>query len=130
MMAIVWIEEAVVLALHEEQLAEHGGTVGLRDLSLLRSALTRPQHLAAYGEPDVAALAAAYGYGLVRNHPFIAGNKRVTFTVTELFLMLNGYELMADDLSCVVTMLRLAEGELSEAAFADWIRENLAPVRE
>jgi death on curing protein len=128
--AIIWIEEAVVLALHEEQLAEHGGAVGLRDVGLLQSALARPQHLAAYGEPDVAALAAAYGHGIARNHPFIDGNKRAAFTVTELFLTLNGYELLADDAACVVTILRLAEGRLSEAAFADWIRANLAPVHE
>ena len=129
-MAVVWIEEAVVLALHEEQLTEHGGAVGLRDLGLLQSALARPQHLAAYGEPDTAALAAAYGYGIARNHPFVDGNKRTTFTVTELFLMLNGYELVADDPSCVVTMLQLAEGRLSETRFASWIRANLAPVNE
>lgn len=126
----VWIEEAVVLALHEEHLAEHGGAVGMRDGGLLQSALARPQHLAAYGKPDIAALAAAYGYGIVRNHPFIDGNKRTAFTVTELFLVLNGYELMADDPACVVTMLRLAEGSLSEAEFADWLRTNLTPTNE
>jgi death-on-curing protein len=130
MKALIWVAEAVVLALYEEQLAEHGGAVGVRDLGLLQSVLARPQHLAAYGEPDVAALAAAYGYGIVRNHPFVDGNKRAAFTVTELFLTLNGYELGADDLSCVVTMLRLAEGSLSEAEFADWIRENLLSVAE
>lgn len=126
----VWIEEAVVLALHEEHLAEHGGAVGIRDGGLLQSALARPQHLAAYGKPDMAALAAAYGYGIVRNYPFIDGNKRTAFTVTELFLVLNGYGLMADDPECVVTMLRLAEGSLSEAEFADWLRTNVTPARE
>ncbi len=125
MTAIIWIEESVVLALHEEQLSEHGGAIGLRDLGLLQSALARPQHLVAYEQPDMAALAAAYGHGIVRNHPFIDGNKRVAFTVTELFLALNGHELVADDATCVVTILRLAEGRLSEAAFADWIRANL-----
>jgi death-on-curing protein len=129
-MAVVWIEEAVVLALHEEQLAEHGGAVGLRDFGLLQSALARPQHLAAYGQPDMAALAAAYGYGIARNHPFVDGNKRTAFTVTELFLVLNGYELLADDPSCVMTILRLAEGSLIEAEFTDWIRADLAPVHE
>ena len=130
MKALIWVAEAVVLALHEEQLAEHGGAVGVRDLGLLQSALARPQHLTAYGEPDVAALAAAYSYGIVRNHPFVDGNKRAAFTVTELFLTLNGYELGAGDPSCVVTMLRSAEGSLSEAEFADWIRENLLSVAE
>jgi len=129
-MAIIWIEEAVVLAVHEEQLAEHGGAVGIRDLGLLQSALARPQHLVAYGKPDVAALAAAYGYGIARNHPFLDGNKRTAFTVTELFLTLNGYELLADDSSCVVTVLGVAEGSLAEAEFADWFRANLAASRE
>lgn len=128
MKTLVWVAEAVVLALHEEQLAEHGGAMGLRDLGLLQSALARPQHLAAYGKPDVAALAAAYGYGIVRNHPFVDGNKRAAFTVTELFLALNGYELEADDPSCVVTMLQLAEGSMSEAEFTEWIRTNLLSV--
>jgi len=129
-MAVVWIAEAVVLALHEEQLAEHGGAVGLRDLGLLQSALARPQRLAAYGEPDIAALAAAYGYRIARNHPFVDGNKRTAFTVTELFLTLNGYGLMADDPSCVTTMLQLAEGRLSEVKFTDWIQTHLVPVNE
>ncbi len=126
----VWVAEAVVLALHEEQLAEHGGAIGLRDLGLLQSALARPQHVATYGTPDVAALAAAYGYGIVRNHPFVDGNKRAAFTVTELFLTLNGYELGADDPSCVMTMLRLAEGSVVEVEFADWIRANLVALNE
>ena len=129
-MAIIWIEEAVVLAVHEEQLAEHGGAVGIRDLGLLQSALARPQHLVAYGKPDVAALAAAYGYGIARNHPFMDGNQRTAFTVTELFLTLNGYELLADDSSCVVTVLQVAERSLAEAEFADWIRANLTVSRE
>ena len=129
-MAIIWIEEAVVLAVHEEQLAEHGGAVGIRDLGLLQSALVRPQHLVAYGKPDVAALAAAYGYSIARNHPFMDGNERTAFTVTELFLTLNGYELLADDSSCVVTVLQVAEGSLAEAEFADWIRANLTVSRE
>jgi death-on-curing protein len=127
-MQIVWVEEAVVLALHEEHLEEHGGAVGIRDRGLLESALFRPQNLADYGEPDRAALAAAYGFGIAKNHPFMDGNKRTAFTVTELFLVLNGYELMADDASCVVTMLKLAEGSLSETAFADWIRANIRPM--
>jgi death-on-curing protein len=130
MTALVWVEEAVVLALHEEHLAEHGGAVGLRDLGLLQSALARPRHLAAYGEPDIAALAATYGYGIVRNHPFLDGNQRTAFTVTELFLTLNGYELVADDASCVLMIFRLAEGSMSEAEFADWIRANLTMVNE
>lgn len=127
-MPIVWIEESVVLALHEEHLAEHGGAVGIHDRGLLESALFHPQNLARYGDPDLADLAAAYGFGLVRNHPFFDGNKRTAFTVTELFLALNGQELIADDPSCVVTMLRFAEGSLSEKEFQDWIRTNTKPT--
>lgn len=88
MSGIVWVEQAVVLALHEEHLAEHGGPTGLRDPGLLESALFRPRHTAIYETPDVAALAAAYGFGIARNHPFVDGNKRTAFTVTELFLAL------------------------------------------
>ncbi|MDD5037286.1 MAG: type II toxin-antitoxin system death-on-curing family toxin [Methylococcaceae bacterium] len=127
-MPVIWIKESVVLALHEEHLAEHGGAVGIRDRGLLESALFRPQNLASDDDPDFAALAAAYGFGLVRNHPFIDGNKRTAFTVTELFLVLNGQELIADDPSCVVTLLRLAEGSLSEKEFAGWIRANTKPT--
>jgi death-on-curing protein len=127
-MPVVWIEESVVLALHEEHLAEHGGPVGIRDRGLMESALFRPQNLIGYGDPDLAALAAAYGFDLARNHPFIDGNKRTAFTVMELFLALNGQELIADDLSCIVTILKLAEGSLTEAEFADWIRANTNPI--
>jgi death-on-curing protein len=118
----VWIEPAVIRAVHEEQLAEHGGAIGTRDVGLLESALARPMQLAAYGEPDVAALAAAYGYGLAKNHPFIDGNKRTAFVAVELFLLLNGWELAAGDADCVLTMLGVAAGMLDEPAFAEWIR--------
>ncbi len=104
--------------------AEHGGAPGVRDSGLFDSALARPQHLLAYGEPDAAALAATYGWGLARNHAFADGNKRTAFVAVELFLMLNGCELMADDADCVLTMLRVAAGELEEEAFADWVRRH------
>ena len=123
-MRFVWIDAAVIQAIHEEQLAEHGGSAGLRDHGLLESALARPQNLAAYGEPDIAACAAAYGYGLSRNHPFIDGNKRTAFVAVELFLFLNAYVLEAADADCVLTMLKVAEGSMSEEKFAAWIREN------
>src|SRR5574343_54164 len=116
----IWIEEAVVWAVHEAQLAEHGGSAGIRDSGLLASALARPLNLAAYGTPDGAALAAAYGYGLARNHPFIDGNKRTAFVCAELCLALNGSSLRADDANCVATMLALAAGDLAEADFAAW----------
>ena len=122
----VWIDPAVIRAVHEEQLAEHGGAAGLRDVTLLESALARPLQLAAYGEPDAAALAASYGYGLARNHPFIDGNKRTAFVAVELFLMLNGFELKAGDVECVLTMLDVAAGKATEAEFADWLRRHIA----
>ena len=125
----VWIEEAVVRAVHEAQLAEHGGGAGVRDDGLLASALARPHNLLAYGDPDAADLAAAHGFGIARNHPFIDGNKRTAFVCTELFLALNGRELTADDASCVATMLALAAGDLDEAAFAAWLRAHTAPLK-
>ena len=121
-----WIQPAVLQAAHDEQLAEHGGPAGLRDAALLESALARAQQLEAYGQPDAAALAAAYGFGLARNHPFVDGNKRTAFIAIELFLALNGHELRATDHDCVMTMLALAAGELSEDTLADWIREHIA----
>lgn len=124
MSAWVWVDRSVILAVHDEQLAEHGGAVGLRDEGLLDSALARPLHLDAYGQPDVADLAAAYGVGLAKNHAFIDGNKRTAFVAMELFLVLNGHELLASDADCVLTMLAVAAGELDEPAFAAWIREK------
>ena len=121
-----WIQPAVILAVHEEQLAEHGGATGIRDPGLLDSALARPRCLAAQGNPDVAALAAAYGFGLARNHPFVDGNKRTAFVAVELFLMLNGTSLQAEDADCVLTMLALAAGDLDEATFAEWLRRHSA----
>ena len=120
----IWLDPAVIRAVHEEQLAEHGGATGTRDEGLLESALARPQHVAAYAAPDVAALAAAYGFGIARNHPFIDGNKRTAFVAVELFLELNGYTLSASDADCVLTMLGVAAGELSEDSFAAWIRAH------
>ena len=122
-----WIDRAVLIAVHEIQLAEHGGGAGLRDAALLESALTRPLNLAAYGEPDAAALAAAYGYGIARNHAFIDGNKRTAWVAAELFLRLNSWQLVSTDADCVFTMLALAAGELSESEFAAWLRAHAAP---
>ena len=118
----VWIDPAVVLAVHEEQLAEHGGAAGVRDAGLLESALARPRNLAHYGEPDLCELAAAYAFGLARNHPFIDGNKRSAFVATELFLVINGWQLVASDADCVLIMLSLASGEIDEPTFAAWLR--------
>jgi death-on-curing protein len=126
-MSFRWIERPVVWAIHDAQLREHGGSPGLRDEGLLDSALARPVNLAAYGNPGVEDCAAAYGFGIARNHPFIDGNKRTAFVCIELFLALNGYDLMADDVDCVRTMLALAAGELDEAELAEWIRANQRP---
>lgn len=123
----VWIERSVILAVHDEQLAEHGGAVGLRDGGLFDSALARAANLDAYEKPDAADLAAAYGVGLAKNHPFVDGNKRTAFVAVELFLVLNGFELAASDTDCVLTMLAVAAGDLDEATFAAWIRNNSKP---
>lgn len=120
----VWIDSAVIMAVHEAQLAEHGGAMGVRDQGLLDSALARPRNAAIYGDPDALELAAAYAFGLARNHPFIDGNKRTAFVAMELFLVLNGWQLLADDADCVLTMLKLAAGELTEAQLAQWLRER------
>jgi death on curing protein len=122
----VWLDSAVMLAVHDEQLAEHGGIAGVRDTGMFESAMQRAPNLATYGKPDFADLAAAYGVGLAKNHPFLDGNKRTAFVATELFLALNGYVLKADDVACVLTMLAVAAGEIDEAEFAVWIRKNTA----
>ncbi len=124
-MTFTWIDESVVWAIHEAQLAEHGGSAGVRDAGLLASALARPINLAAYGSPDVADCAAAYGFGVARNHPFIDGNKRTAFVCVNLFLSLNDYHLDASDVECVLTMLAVAAGEMDEPAFASWLRTNM-----
>ena len=122
--AWLWLDANVLRAVHEEQLAEHGGAPGTRDDGLFESALTRPKNLAAYGEPDVHALAAAYGVGLAKNHPFVDGNKRTAFVAVELFIELNGHELIASDADCVLTMIAVAAGQMNEVAFAHWLRQH------
>lgn len=124
-----WIDRQALLLLHGESLAEHGGAVGMRDPGLLDSALARAPNLAAYGEPDIAALAATYGFGIARNHPFVDGNKRAAFLSVGLFLALNGYRLAATQADATVVMLALAAGELDEADFAGWLRTHLEPRR-
>ena len=122
-----WVDRRALLLLHADSLAEHGGAAGLRDEGLLDSALARPLNLAAYGEPDFAALAASYGVGLARNHAFVDGNKRAAFLAVGLFLALNGQRLVASQVEATTTMLALAEGSLDEAGFADWIRRHTRP---
>jgi death-on-curing protein len=123
-----WVDTEVVLAIHEEQLAEHGGQAGVRDRGLLESALARPRNQHAYGETSLARLAASYAFGISRNHPFIDGNKRTSLVVAELFLELNGWVLSASDALCVTTFLALAAGELSEDELAAWIAANTQPA--
>ncbi|MDO9050513.1 MAG: type II toxin-antitoxin system death-on-curing family toxin [Methylotenera sp.] len=122
----LWLDATILYAVHDEQLVEHGGISGVRDIGMFESALSRAPNLAAYGEPDFAELAAAYGFGLAKNHPFLDGNKRTAFVAVELFLRLNGYVLSADDSTCILTMLALAAGDIDEANFASWIRQNSA----
>ncbi|MEJ7745560.1 MAG: type II toxin-antitoxin system death-on-curing family toxin [Luteimonas sp.] len=124
---IVWIGKALAIAIHERQLAEHGGSVGVRDETLLDSALGRPQQLHAYGDPppDLADLAASLAFGLARNHPFIDGNKRTAAVACETFLVLNGASLQADDLELYPVYIALAEGSLPEADFAAWLRRHI-----
>jgi death on curing protein len=122
-----WIDKRLLLILHDESLAEHGGACGLRDEGLLDSALARPMNLLAYGKPDAADLAAAYGVGLAKNHTFVDGNKRVALLSVGLFLALNGFRLNATQSDATLTMLSVASGEIDEPAFARWIRANSAP---
>ena len=128
MSELVWIREETVLAIHDRQLAEHGGGTGLRHARLLASALARPQNLLAYGAdppPDLPALAAAYAYGIATNHPFVDGNKRTAYVVCRTFLLVNGKDLNTDPTSKYITFLRLASGEVSEEALATWIRGRM-----
>jgi death-on-curing protein len=120
-----WIGVELALAIHERQLAEHGGGVGVRDEGLLESALARPINSWLYGEPDMAAVAAAYAFGLARNHPFVDGNKRTAWVLARLFLRLNGAELRFDPADAIRLMLALAAGELKEDALADWFRDRI-----
>ncbi len=128
MTAYRWIAKATILGVHSAQLAEHGGIAGIRDEGLLDSALARPQLKIQYGEADVALLAAAYAYGIARNHPFLDGNKRTAYVAMELFLMKNGMVLTASDEDAVLTFLKLAAGELSEEELTVWIRQNCEPL--
>jgi death-on-curing protein len=122
-----WVSRDALLLLHDESLAEHGGAAGMRDAGLLDSALARPLHLVAYGEPDLADLAAAYGVGLAKNHPFVDGNKRAAFLAVGLFAMVNGQRLRATQADATLTMLAVASGRLDDAGFAQWLREHLEP---
>ncbi len=124
---MIWISKRLALAIHERQLAEHGGIAGVRDDDLLESAISRPQQMAAYGDPppDLADLAASLAFGLARNHPFLDGNTRTAAVACETFIVLNGGRLMADTLALYPEYIALAEGSLAEADFAAWLRRHL-----
>ncbi|MGE5201340.1 MAG: type II toxin-antitoxin system death-on-curing family toxin [Acidobacteriota bacterium] len=124
-----WISIQDALLMHGEQLAEHGGLDGVRDMGLLESALARPQNLIAYGEPDAADLAAAYAFGVARNHPFIDGNKRVAWLLAVTFLDMNGFDFDAEMVEALQAMLALAEGRIEEKEFAAWLRARLKPLK-
>lgn len=119
-----WVDKKLLVTLHDESLAMHGGSSGIRDEALLDSALSRAPNLAHYGEPDYADLAAAYGVGLAKNHAFVDGNKRVAFLSVGLFLVLNGYRLTATQVDATLAVISVAAGEISEVEFADWIRAH------
>lgn len=123
-----WVSKQALVLLHGESLATHGGREGMRDEGLLESALMRPQNIVAYADvdslPDAAALAASYGVGLAKNHPFVDGNKRAAFLAVGLFLYLNGLRLQATQTDATLTMLAVAAGDITEEAFAAWLREH------
>ncbi len=119
-----WLLDGVVIAIHDEQIAEHGGSPGIRDVGLLSSALARPQNQANYGEPSLFDLAAAYAYGIIRNHPFIDGNKRTGFLAAYVFLNINGWELMLSEAEAINAVLALAAGEMDEPRFSNWLKKK------
>ena len=125
---IVWLSKESVLAMHARQLAEHGGGTGVRDEGLLISALQRPQNKAAYESPDLAELAAAYGFGIARNHPFVDGNKRTALVASRTFLIINGFQIGANKEEKLNTFLSLASGELTEQELAAWFRKHLVAL--
>jgi len=122
--APVWLDVETTLLLHAESIRRSGGADGVRDQGLLESALSRPLNQAAYGEPKIFELAAAYGFGIARNHPFIDGNKRTAFAVAGVFLALNGWRLVAPPADATATFLALAAGTLSEAGLAAWLERG------
>jgi death on curing protein len=123
--APIWVDKAIVLAIHDEQIAEHGGAIGIRDIGLLESALDRPINLYNYEDADFVELAASYGYAIARNHAFVDGNKGTSAVVTELFLYLNGFDLTASDAEIVSTWVALADKNMDENEFVSWLRKKV-----
>lgn len=123
----IWLGRALILAIHDEQIAEHGGAAGLRDSGLLDSALARPLNRAGYGDPDIAELAALCALAIARNHPFIDGNKRTAYVAMETFLDLNGFRFPVSDVEATITTLTMAAGDLPDADFIAWVRRHATP---
>ncbi|MGH7041346.1 MAG: type II toxin-antitoxin system death-on-curing family toxin [Acetobacteraceae bacterium] len=123
----VWLSRELILAIHDEQLAAHGGTPGLRDPGLLESAFARPLNRVGYGAPDSAELAAVHAIGLIARHPFVDGNKRTAYVALETFLALNGLRFPVTDADAVVTVLRLAAGDIADGEFIAWVRRHAEP---
>ena len=119
-----WLKGDVVIAMHDEQIAEHGGSPGILDPGLLSSALARPQNRAVYGEPSAFKLAAAYAFGIIQDHPFMDGNKRTGFLASYVFIFLNGWELTASEAEAVAAVVALATGEMDETGFSDWLKDH------
>ena len=128
MKAPVWVLRSVVEAVHDAQIAEHGGAPGLRDAGLLDSALAHPINVHAYGETDLCALASAYAFGVARNHPFVDGNKRTAFLAAYVFLRMNGFDLTASEVDVATTMLAVAAGKLAEEEFGAWLKQHAKPA--
>lgn len=124
-----WLTVTAIHTMHEELIAEHGGSSGVRDQGLLESALARPQNLLAYGKPALAELGASYAFGIARNHPFVDGNKRTALMAAYVFLGLNGQRLVAPEAEAVVMMQELASGACGEAEFAAWLATHLEPMK-
>jgi death on curing protein len=120
----IWITSTIAQFIHDDQIASHGGAYGLLNAGMLESALSRPQNLYAYEQPDIFTLAAAYGYGIAKNHAFIDGNKRTAFMVMFTFLLANGWRFVVPEPEVVITMQQVAAGEISETTLADWLRQN------
>ena len=125
----VWLSRQLVLAIHEEQLAEHGGAMGLRDAGLLESALARPSNRAGYGDPDLAELAGLYGIAIARNHPFVDGNKRTAYVALKTFILLDGCGFPVSEADAVVNMLDMASGEATDDEFIGWVRSIMTTPR-
>ena len=124
-----WLSAELALAIHHEQLREHGGGIGVRSDALLASALARPQQMASYGDPDGYDLAAAYAFGVARNHPFVDGNKRTAWVLARVFLLMHKVSFKCSEADAVIAMLKLAAGDINDADFAQWLRAHAGDPR-